>query len=115
LLDEMAATFVAPVPQVKAVLTLLAQRGEAVRIKDDFYLSPPAHGDLLARVNGWFDRKTEMAMADFRELTGGATRKWLIPLFEYLDRTGVTLRKGDLRIRRGKAAGAAAPAEGAAP
>ncbi len=114
-LDEMAATFVAPVPQVKAVLTLLAQRGEAVRIKDDFYLAPPAHGDLLARVDGWFDKKTEMAMADFRELTGGATRKWLIPLFEYLDRSGVTLRKGDLRIRRGKAAGAGAPAEGVAP
>jgi selenocysteine-specific elongation factor len=100
-LDEMAAALGAPAPQLKAVLSLLAQRGELVRIKDDYFVDPAAHAALLARVEGFFTGKAEMAMADFRDLTG-ATRKWMIPLFEYLDRTGVTLRKGDLRIRRGK-------------
>jgi selenocysteine-specific elongation factor len=100
-LDEMAAALRADAPALKAVLALLAQRGDLARVKDDYFLDPAAHADLLARVDGFFAKKTEMAMSDFRDLTG-VTRKWMIPLLEYLDRTGVTLRKGEVRIRRGR-------------
>ncbi len=101
-LDEMAVSLKVGAPALKAVLALLAQRGELARVKDDYFLDPAAHADLLARVDGFFAHKTEMAMSDFRDLTG-VTRKWMIPLLESLDRTGVTLRKGEVRIRRGKA------------
>ena len=47
----------------------------------------------------WFDANAEMALADFRGIVN-TTRKWMIPLLEYLDRTQVTMRKGDVRIKR---------------
>ena len=41
--------------------------------------------------------KTDLAFAAFRELSG-LTRKLGIPMLEYLDQTGVTVRKGDIRV-----------------
>ena len=43
--------------------------------------------------------RRELAFATFRELSG-LTRKLGIPMLEYLDQTGVTVRKGD--VRRGR-------------
>jgi selenocysteine-specific elongation factor len=42
-------------------------------------------------------RGDRLAVADFKELTG-ISRKYAIPLLEYLDRTGVTRRAGDYRV-----------------
>jgi selenocysteine-specific elongation factor len=88
--------------QLKEVLNLLGHRGDLVRIKDDYYLPPDAHESMMAGVESFFADNGEMAMADFREIVD-TTRKWMIPLLEYLDRTQVTMRKGDIRIKRGKA------------
>ena len=52
-------------------------------------------------VEAFFKVKSELALADFREIVN-TTRKWMIPLLEYLDRIQVTMRKGDVRIRRGQ-------------
>ncbi len=42
-----------------------------------------------------------MSASPFRDLLG-TTRKYAVPLCEYLDRIGVTRREGDLRILAGK-------------
>jgi selenocysteine-specific elongation factor len=42
-------------------------------------------------------RGERLAVGDFKELTG-ISRKYAIPLLEYLDRTGVTRRAGDYRV-----------------
>jgi selenocysteine-specific elongation factor len=42
-------------------------------------------------------RGERLAVGDFKELTG-TSRKYAIPLLEYLDRTGVTRRAGDYRV-----------------
>ena len=49
--------------------------------------------DKLAEVPG-------LTVADIRDLLG-ITRKHAVPLCEYLDRSGVTKRPGDLRVRAG--------------
>jgi selenocysteine-specific elongation factor len=38
-----------------------------------------------------------MTVAEIRDLLG-TTRKFAVPLCEYLDRAGVTRREGDLRL-----------------
>ena len=38
-----------------------------------------------------------MAAADFKELAGGISRKWAIPLLEYFDAQGMTVRVGNAR------------------
>jgi len=99
-LVEMGDELKAPPADLKTVLNLLADRGDLVRIKDDYFILSKAHESLLSGVEKYFSTKQEMAMADFREIVD-TTRKWMIPLLEYLDRTQITMRKGDVRIKRG--------------
>jgi selenocysteine-specific elongation factor len=41
-----------------------------------------------------------MTPAQFKDMTAGASRKFLIPLLEYFDSKNVTLRVGDVRKLR---------------
>jgi selenocysteine-specific elongation factor len=41
-----------------------------------------------------------LTVAEIRDLLG-TTRKFAVPLCEYLDRAGVTRREGDLRVKAG--------------
>lgn len=99
-LAEISGHLNTPPADLKTVLNLLADRGDLVRIKDDYFLTSNVHDTLLKGVGEYFRSNQEMALADFREIVG-TTRKWMIPLLEYLDRTQVTMRKGDVRIKRG--------------
>jgi selenocysteine-specific elongation factor len=99
-LPDLAEELKAKTADLKAVLNLLAERGDLVRIKDDYFITPQAHSGLMDGVEGWYTSNQEMALADFRGIVD-TTRKWMIPLLEYLDRKQVTMRKGDVRIRRG--------------
>jgi selenocysteine-specific elongation factor len=47
-----------------------------------------------------------MTAASFRDLIG-STRKYTIPLLEYFDRDGLTIRIGDVRRLKGQAEKAA--------
>ena len=100
-LAEMAEALGTDPTQLKAVLSLLTERGEIVRVKDDYFVSLQSHQSLLDGIEEYFGRREELSLADFRDIAG-TTRKWMIPLLEYLDRVQVTMRKGDVRIRRGK-------------
>jgi len=98
-LPELGDELKVSAADLKTVLNLLADRGDLARIKDDYFIVSKAHESLLKGVEEYFGTKQEMTLADFREIVG-TTRKWMIPLLEYLDRTQVTMRKGDVRIKR---------------
>ncbi len=70
--------------------------GYLVRIADDIYL----HADVEAEMRRLLADKLAggggLTVAEIRDLLG-TTRKYAVPLCEYLDRVGVTRREGDLR------------------
>ncbi|HSK30550.1 MAG TPA: SelB C-terminal domain-containing protein, partial [Candidatus Limnocylindria bacterium] len=49
----------------------------------------------------FLSEKGEMTAASFRDLIG-STRKYTIPLLEYFDRDGLTIRIGDVRRLKGQ-------------
>ncbi len=98
-LGELAEELRSSATELRTVANLLVQRGDLARIKDDYFVTGKAHAGLLEGVEKYFATSQEMTLADFREIVD-TTRKWMIPLLEYLDRTQVTMRKGDVRIRR---------------
>ena len=55
--------------------------------------------ELVGAVRAVLEAEGELTPGRFKELTG-LSRKGAIPLLEWLDQTGVTLRKGDVRIAR---------------
>jgi selenocysteine-specific elongation factor len=63
------------------------------------------HRDILEEVKrkvfAYFERHKELTVSAFRDLLGGnLSRKYLIPLLEYLDKEKITLRVGDKRVLR---------------
>ncbi len=83
-------------PDRAAVLRLLERQGELVAIEPGRYLSATVLSSAIEAARAAFATRADLGPGDFRDIWG-ITRKHLIPLLEYLDRTGVTVRKGDRR------------------
>ncbi|MCP4571595.1 MAG: selenocysteine-specific translation elongation factor [bacterium] len=75
----------------------LADHGLAVAVNNDYYVHAQAMHELTERLRAHFAAETEMSFAAFREVSG-LTRKLGIPMLEYLDEHGVTVRQGDVRM-----------------
>jgi selenocysteine-specific elongation factor len=98
---DVVETLRADPAQANDVLNLLIEQGMIVRTKDDLFFHAEAIADLKSRLVRFLEQNGEINPAQFKEMTG-ASRKFLIPLFEYFDSKNVTLRVGDVRkLRRG--------------
>jgi selenocysteine-specific elongation factor len=79
-----------------ALISSLVQSGELVKI-GDFYLSAAQAREARSRVRSAIDKSGPLTVAEIRNLLG-TSRKYAVPLCEWLDQTGATLRRGDTRI-----------------
>jgi selenocysteine-specific elongation factor len=78
------------------VIRLLEREGSIVRITTDMYFLASSIEQLRATLKQYLADKGEMTAASFRDLIG-SSRKYTIPLLEYFDRDGLTIRIGDIR------------------
>jgi selenocysteine-specific elongation factor len=85
-----------PGVDVAATLRLLARSGLVVAVAADRYYERDALEQERRRIVGVLEELGAATPADFRDRTG-RSRKWLIPLLEWADREGVTVREGDRR------------------
>ncbi|MBV8067804.1 MAG: selenocysteine-specific translation elongation factor [Candidatus Eremiobacteraeota bacterium] len=81
----------------KAFDTTLAN-GSFVKVGDDLYRDSQIV-QIRARVEAHFSGHERMTAAEFRDLLG-TSRKYALPLLEWLDSRGVTIRDGDYRKLR---------------
>jgi selenocysteine-specific elongation factor len=82
--------------RLSEVLRLLERDGAVVRVTTDMYFLASSIEQLRATLVKFLTEKGEMNAAAFRDLIG-SSRKYTIPLLEYFDRTGLTIRIGDMR------------------
>ncbi|HUP88695.1 MAG TPA: selenocysteine-specific translation elongation factor [Longimicrobiales bacterium] len=83
----------------ESLLKLLEAEGAVVSISPEFYAGREAVQTAIRATVARFGGGEAVPASAFRE-TLAVSRKHLIPLLEYLDRVGVTTRKGDLRTVR---------------
>ncbi len=81
---------------VRSLIALAASDGDLVEIADGLYLHADVEQDLRRRLVEVFRERPELTMSEIREVLG-TTRKYGVPIGEYLDRVGFTERQGDLR------------------
>ena len=81
------------------VLGVLEAEGRVARIAPDLFYARAAAGDAKAIVEAHCRAHGEITAAVFRDLIG-ASRKFAIAFLDWCDRTGVTLRVGDVRKLR---------------
>jgi len=96
-LDEVLASVTLPADQARKLVSLLAKEKRLVRISENLLY----HAESIARLKELLtDYKKQSAQIDvgkFKDLTE-ISRKYAIPLLEFLDRERVTRRIGDHRV-----------------
>ena len=83
--------------RAQRLVTLLLRDKVLVKISDDLLFHRQALEALRAALAGYRSRSAKIDVAAFKQLTG-VSRKYAIPLLEYLDRERITRRVGDERI-----------------
>src|SRR5262249_2887476 len=74
--------------------------GLLVRITDELYLHADTDAEMRRLVTERLREGPGLTVAEIRDILG-TTRKYAVPLCEYLDRISVTRREGDLRLLAG--------------
>jgi len=83
--------------RAQKIVTLLLRDKVLVKISDDLVFHRDTLADLRKRMLLEKAKSSKLDVARFKDLTG-VTRKYAIPLLEYLDREHVTRRVGDERV-----------------
>ncbi len=85
--------------ELQDVLAVLEREGRVVRVAPDLYYAREAVDRGVVLLREHCSRHREITAAVFRDLIG-ASRKYSIAFLDYCDRTGITLRVGDVRKLR---------------
>jgi len=81
---------------VPELLALLRDEQKLAELSSGLFLDFDVEAELRRKVIERLSTGSTMTMADLRDLLG-TTRKYAVPIGEYLDRIGLTRREGDVR------------------
>ncbi len=95
-LNEVLAGLKIDKVRAQKIVTLLLRDKVLAKVSDELVFHRSALEDLRKRVAAYKTKSATIDVATFKELTG-VSRKYAIPLLEYLDRERVTKRVGDAR------------------
>ena len=96
-LKKLCAALPHPASQIEEVYYFLLQQGDLIRISSELVLTGGQLELVHTQMRQQLDRGHPFSVADFKQLFG-ISRKYAIPLLEFLDRTQVTRRVGDQRV-----------------
>jgi selenocysteine-specific elongation factor len=83
--------------KMNSCIHILQDAGRAVRVGGEGWISSAALAEVASAVAGIIGEKGEMTVGDFKDALG-LSRKYAVPLLEYLDMNGYTRREGDARV-----------------
>lgn len=82
---------------VPQLIALAAANGDLVQITDQYFMHRDADQACRDKLKGSLSEGTGLTVSQIREILN-TSRKFAVPYCEYLDRSGFTRRKGDLRL-----------------
>jgi selenocysteine-specific elongation factor len=83
--------------RAQKIVTLLLRDKTLIKISEELVFHHSALEELRRQMAAYRAKSSKIDVAQFKELTG-VSRKYAIPLLEYLDRERVTRRVGDERV-----------------
>lgn len=87
-----------PIPGVGKAFDALLAKGILVKVSGDLYRGSQI-AQIRARLQSFLKERERITMAEFRDLIG-TSRKYAVPLLEWFDARGITVRSGDYRFMR---------------
>jgi selenocysteine-specific elongation factor len=104
-LDEAFAKVGVSGPAAQAIAQLLVDGRRLVRIREGLYFHAEPLQDAVSRVSAFLRERQAITPQEIKDLLG-ISRKYAIPLLEWLDAQRLTVRVGDKRVlREGAASG----------
>ncbi|RMF66509.1 MAG: hypothetical protein D6743_06240, partial [Calditrichaeota bacterium] len=97
-LSDLAAQFQAKPDEIEDVLALLVTMGQLIRVDGGLYFHSKRVAEAREKTVAFLKKNQTMTVSQFKELLGGTTRKYAMPLLNYFDGLGITERDGDVRI-----------------
>ncbi len=99
--EEIAKALNLQQKQLDDILKLMVKQGSLVRINETMYITKPVYEKIINVLKRFFSKKKEMTVAEFRDILN-TSRKYALPILEYLDTRRITMRVGDVRKFLGK-------------
>lgn len=94
--EELAAALGEPLPRIGAMMRLLGERGILVRLDDRVWMHRDAVEAGKQTALKLFGRAPMFSTMEFRDALG-VSRKYAVPLVDYLDKIRFTVRSGNNR------------------
>jgi len=98
-LDPPSRKELAPDVSSQRALRFLVETGEVTEISAELVMAAPALAQAVELIRTFIRAHGPATVSDLRQALG-SSRRVIVPLLEHLDRTFVTLRRGDKRILR---------------
>ena len=100
---ELAKQHGVPEATLRQVIDLAVAQGQLKHLGGALYLHADTERDLRRRVGDKLQQTGGLTVSDIRTALD-TSRKFAVPFCEYLDRIGLTRRRGDLRVLADRAA-----------
>ncbi|MBI3273099.1 MAG: selenocysteine-specific translation elongation factor [Planctomycetes bacterium] len=95
--DELPGLLKATAEKAAQVLRILVESGTIIRLKDDILLHQKAIEKARELLVKQIQEKGEVISGDFRTALA-TSRKYVIPLLDWFDEQGITVREGSRRV-----------------
>ncbi|KPL07545.1 hypothetical protein AMJ86_04180 [bacterium SM23_57] len=97
--EEIASQYNLPAAEVRELVTIMINTGRIVRVGSDLLFLEEQVQAAKELLNTHFQINPEISVGEVGKLLN-STRKYVVPLLEYLDREGFTERQGDVRVKK---------------
>lgn len=95
--EEVADRLHAPLEAIEAMIRVALDQGSLVRITDGFYYTPDILEAAKQTVRTFIHAQGSITVSQYRDQTN-TSRKYALPVMEYLDSIHFTRRVGDVRV-----------------
>ena len=86
--------------ETRQLLALSTREGSLVQVEESRYYGASSFEEIIGRIRRALASGAELTPSQLKDALG-VSRKYLIPLLEYCDRTGRTARRGNGRVWTG--------------
>lgn len=84
--------------EISQVLQIMIHLEEAIRLEGEIYFCMDRVNEAKALLREYLNKNGEIKISGFKRLLKDTSRKYAMPLLNFFDASGLTLRDGDARI-----------------
>ncbi|MDA8299440.1 MAG: selenocysteine-specific translation elongation factor [Deltaproteobacteria bacterium] len=96
---EIERKLAMPRKTLNYILSLMLKSSKIVKVKHDMYYLREQIDFIKLKLDAFFDKNEKLEPKDIKEIAE-VSRKYAIPLLEYFDGIGYTVKKGEYRIKK---------------